>query len=65
MKEFPILVVACEQQTGVIRIVNRILEVKAADSDANTADLEKEIDKHVYALYNLTEKEITIVEAEK
>ena len=65
VKEFPIPVVAYEQQTGIIRIVNQILEVKAADSDANTADLEKEIDKGVYALYNLTQEEITIVEEEK
>ena len=65
VKEFPIPVVAYEQQTGIIRIVNQILEVKAADSDANTADLEKEIDKRVYALYNLTQEEITIVEEEK
>ena len=65
VKEFPIPVVAYGQQTGIIRIVNQILEMKAADSDANTVDLEKEIDKHVYALYNLTQEEIAIVEEEK
>ncbi len=62
VKEFPIPVVAYEQQTGIIKIVNQILEVKAADSDANTADLEQEIDERVYALYNLTQEEITIVQ---
>ena len=62
VKEFPIPVVAYEQQTGIIRIVNQILEAKAADSDANTADLEQEIDERVYALYNLTQEEIAIVE---
>ena len=62
VKEFPIPVVACERQTGIIKIVNRILDVKAADSDANTADLEQEIDERVYALYNLTTEEIAIVE---
>ena len=62
VKEFPIPVVAYEQQTGIIRIVNQILDVKAADSDANTADLEQEIDERVYALYNLTQEEIAIVQ---
>ncbi len=62
VKEFPIPMVAYEQQTGIIKIVNQILEVKAADSDANTADLEQEIDERVYALYNLTQEEITIVQ---
>ena len=62
VKEFPIPVVAYEQQTGIIKIVNQILEVKAADSDTNTADLEQEIDERVYALYNLTQEDITIVQ---
>ena len=62
VKEFPIPVVAYEQQTGIIKIVNQILEVKVADSDANTTDLEQEIDERVYALYNLTPEEITIVQ---
>ena len=65
VKEFPIPAVAYEQQTGIIRIVNQILEAKIANSNAGTADLEKEIDKRVYALYNLTAEEIAIVEEEK
>ena len=51
-----------DQQTEIITIVDRLLQVKAADPNANTADLEKEIDKRVYALYNLTQEEIAIVE---
>ena len=62
VKEFPIPMVAHGQQTGIIRIVNQILEAKSTDPDADTADLEKEIDKHVYALYNLTQEEVAIVE---
>ena len=62
VKEFPIPAVAYEQQTGIIRIVNQILEAKIANSDADTADLEQEIDKQVYALYNLTQEDIAIVE---
>ena len=42
--------------------VDEIIAAKAANSDANTADLENEIDKLVYDLYELTDDEITIVE---
>ena len=62
VKEFPIPMVEPEQQTEIITIVDRILQVKAANPNANTADLEKEIDKRVYALHNLTEEEIAVVE---
>ena len=62
VKEFPIPMVEPDQQTGIITIVDRLLQVKAADPNANTADLEKDIDKRVYALYNLTQGEIAIVE---
>ena len=40
----------------------RILTAKAADPDADTADLEAEIDRLVYGLYSLTEAEIAAVE---
>ncbi len=62
VKEFPIPMVEPDRQTEIITIVDRILQVKAANPNANTADLEKEIDKRVYALYNLTEEEIAVVE---
>lgn len=62
VKEFPIPVVAHEQQTEIVEIVNQILDAKCSDSDANTSDLENEIDKRVYALYDLTPDEIAIVE---
>ena len=64
-KELPIPDIASEQQGPIIEIVDQILDAKRADSDADTTELEKEIDKWVYALYNLTEREIAIVEASK
>ncbi len=39
-----------------------ILEAKEKDPKANTQELEKEIDALVYQLYNLTDKEIKIIE---
>ena len=62
VKDFPIPVVSHEQQTEIIEVVNQILDAKCSDLDADTADLEKEIDHLVYALYDLTDDEIAIVE---
>ena len=42
--------------------VDKILDPKHTDPNADTSDLENEIDKLVYDLYNLTEDEIAIVE---
>jgi len=42
--------------------VDRILAAKERDPEADTAALEREIDRLVYELYGLTEEEIAIVE---
>ena len=51
-----------DQKVLITNLVKEIIAVKAADPEADTTDLENEIDKLVYELYNLTEDEITIVE---
>jgi len=43
-------------------LVTQILDLKKADPQADTAALEAEIDRLVYALYDLTEEEVRIVE---
>ena len=65
MKNFPIPPITEANQHLVAEIENKIdaiLAAKAAAPDADTTDLENEIDKLVYELYNLTEDEIAIVE---
>ena len=62
VKEFPIPAAHQKQQTEITAIVNQILAAKAFNPDADTSDLENEIDMLVYALYDLTEDEIAIVE---
>lgn len=47
----------------IVALVDRILEVKAKDSTTDTSKLESQIDKLVYKLYNLTNKEIKIIES--
>ena len=49
-------------QAPIIEIVNRILAAKLADPNTQTSELEAEIDRLVYGLYSLTEREIKIVE---
>lgn len=46
----------------IIRLVDRIMSAKQNGPNANTNDLEQEIDRQVYALYNLTPEEIAIIE---
>ncbi len=43
----------------------KILQTKEKDPNANTQELEKEIDALVYQLYNLTDAEIKIIENDK
>ena len=51
-----------EEQRPFVRLVDRILEAKAADPGADTSELEAQIDRLVYDLYGLTEGEATAVE---
>ena len=55
--------IGLDQQNEIIALVDKILEAKKADASADTSSLEKEIDLLVYKLYNLSEKEIEIVES--
>ena len=50
------------QRERIVILVTRILAAKAADQSADTSALEREIDRIVYELYELTEEEIDIVE---
>jgi hypothetical protein len=46
----------------IITLVDQILSAKKQNPEADTSQLEKEIDQLVYKLYGLTEEEIKIVE---
>ena len=48
-----------------ITIVDKILTAKETNPEAATNKLEKQIDEMVYKLYELTEKEIAIIENKK
>ena len=52
-----------EDESEFKTIVSKILAIKNEDSNADTSNLESQIDQIVYQLYGLTEEEIAIVEA--
>lgn len=53
-----------KQEIEICALFDRIIELKKQNSSADTTDLENQIDKLVYKLYDLTEEEIKIVEGE-
>ena len=62
IKTIPIPDVPSEQQAPIIKIVNQILDAKCANPDADISNYAKKINKRVYALYDLTDEEIAVVE---
>ncbi|MBE6343566.1 MAG: DNA modification methylase [Lentimicrobiaceae bacterium] len=64
-EQLPIASASKSQQKEITDIVDEILRIKRNDCNADTAQLEKEIDKLVYELYGMTEEEIRVVEGDK
>ena len=61
-KQLPIFKASMEQQQPIIELVDRILEKKRSNPNADTSASEREIDRLVYKLYNLTDEEIAVIE---
>ena len=61
-EQLPIASASKSQQKEITDIVDEILRIKRNDCNADTTQLEREIDKLVYNLYGLTEEEIRVVE---
>ncbi len=60
--EIPIFEPETESQLPLIQLVEQILLLKSTDKTLDTSDLERQIDAAVYALYDLTDAEIAIIE---
>ncbi len=60
--EIPIPIVSFEQQRQISEIVDQILVEKRMNPNADTSASEREIDRLVYKLYNLTDGEIAVIE---
>ncbi|MBN2709425.1 MAG: N-6 DNA methylase [Calditrichaceae bacterium] len=62
LRKLPIPNINSEMQKTISEIVKDILKLKSENSDADTSNLENEIDQLVYQLYGLTAEEIAIID---
>lgn len=62
LRNLPIPKASDKEQKKIIKLVDGILEKKRKSAEADSTDLEKEIDQLVYELYNITEEEQKIIE---
>ena len=60
--KIPVPLASLEEQRPIIELVEQILSMKQKDPKADSAEVEKQIDALIYALYGLTETEIAIVQ---
>ena len=59
LNKLPIPKIPEKEQKPFIQLVDKIIQAKAKNSNADTNELQNKIDKLVYKLYNLTDKEIS------
>jgi len=62
LEQIPIVEPKEETKANIESLVDKILTAKEDDPDADTGELEAEIDELVYELYRLSDEEISIVE---
>ena len=65
LEQLPIPEISREKQIPVAQKANKILAIKSKNPNADTTELEKEIDQLVYRLYSLTSGEIKAIESSK
>ena len=65
VESLPIPKMFNETQQALIYLVDEIIKAKASDSIAIADERVAEIDRLVYALYGLTEKEIAVIAPRK
>ncbi len=62
INNLPIPEIGSDDRAKLVSIVERILAMKQRGPGADTTALEREIDRHLYVLYGLTEEEIAVIE---
>ncbi|MGQ4809247.1 hypothetical protein NKDENANG_02662 [Candidatus Entotheonellaceae bacterium PAL068K] len=62
VERLPIPKIPTAEQRPFIQLLDRILAARDADPSADTSELEAEIDRLVYRLYDLTDEERAAVE---
>ena len=64
VSQIPIINATESQRTAIEKLVQKCLAAKKDDPNANTSELEKQIDHLVYKLYQLTYNEVKIIDPE-
>lgn len=64
IEQLPIPKISEAEQKPYVELVDKIILAKENNPNADTSDLEAEIDRMVYQLYDLTPEEIVILEGE-
>jgi hypothetical protein len=65
IKNIPLLMTTETEQNRIAKLVDLILTAKNRFAQANTTELERDIDLYVYKVYGLTDQEIAVVERDK
>jgi hypothetical protein len=65
IKNFPLPILNDNMKNSINKLVNKILILKKQNSEVDTTALERQIDKLVYKLYDLTDDEIAIIEGKE
>jgi hypothetical protein len=60
----PIIALETTNKKEIETLVDKIIAVKAADPQADTTRLERQVDNLVYRLYSLTYEEVKVIEPE-
>ncbi|MFM7792525.1 MAG: hypothetical protein ACKO90_32010, partial [Microcystis panniformis] len=64
IKNLPFQEIEKDKQKPFIELVDQIIAAKKDDPNADTSELEKQIDHLVYKLYQLTYNEVKIIDPE-
>ena len=62
LRELPIKIVSESQQIPIIKLVDKILEIKKESPDKDTSIEETMINNLIYDIYGLSKDEIKIIE---
>jgi len=63
LENVPIPKPSIKEEANIEILVDQILALKKANPQADTSQLEEEIDELVYQLYDLTSEEVAVVKA--
>ncbi len=62
LESIPIIEIENKDQQPLVKLVDKIMKIKNKNPKQETSQLESEIDKIVYKLYDLTDEEIELIE---